>query len=47
MVRVVRKEGALRAGVRGNCSSGMDGSNPITRRYPERGSANFSGRFRY
>ena len=29
MVRVVGKEGALRAGVCGNCSSGMDGSKKI------------------
>ena len=32
MVRVVGKEGALGAGVGGNCSSGMDGSKTITRR---------------
>ena len=38
MVRVVGKEGALGAGVGGNCSSGMDGSETITRRYPGRGS---------
>ena len=38
MVRVVGKEGALGAGVGGNCSSGMDGSETITRRYPRRGS---------
>ena len=31
MVRVVEKEGALGAGVGGNCSSGMDGSKKITR----------------
>ena len=30
MVRVVGKEGALGAGVGGNCSSGMDGSETIT-----------------
>ena len=29
MVRVVGKEGALGAGVGGNCSSGMDGSKTI------------------
>ena len=33
MVRVVGKEGALGARVGGNCSSGMDGSETITRRY--------------
>ena len=38
MVRVVAKENALEAGVGGNCSSGMDGSKKITRRYPGRGS---------
>ena len=38
MVRVVGKQGALGAGVGGHCSSGMDGSETITRRYPERGS---------
>ena len=37
MVRVVGKEGALGAGVGGNCSSGMDGSKKITKRYPGRG----------
>ena len=37
MVRVVGKEGALVARVGGNCSSGMDGSKKITRRYPGRG----------
>ena len=31
MVRVVRKEGALRAGEGGNCSSGMDGFEKIMR----------------
>ena len=30
-----------------NCSSGMDGSKTITRRYPGRGSAYYSGGFRY
>ena len=34
MVRVVGKEGALGAGVGGNCSSGMDGFETIARRYP-------------
>ena len=29
-MRVVGKEGALRAGVGGNCSSGMDGSKTIS-----------------
>ena len=47
MVRVVGKEGALGEVVGVNCSSGMDGSKTITRRYPERGSAYFSGGFRY
>ena len=47
MVRVVGKEGALRAGVSGNCSSGMDGSEKITRRYPGRGSMYYSGGVRY
>ena len=46
MVRVVGKEGALEAGVGGNCSSGMDGSETITRRYPGRGSVYYSGGFR-
>ena len=36
-MRVVGKEGALGAGVGGNCSSGMDGSGTITRRYAGRG----------
>ena len=47
MVRVVGKEGALGARVGGNCSSGMDGSKTITRRYPGRGSVYYSGGFRY
>ena len=38
MVWVVGKEGALGAGVGGNCSSGMDGSKTISRRCPGRGS---------
>ena len=38
MVRVMGKEGALGAGVGGNRSSGMDGSETITRRYPGHGS---------
>ena len=38
MVRVVGKEWALGAGVGGNCSSGMDGSKNIMRRYPGGGS---------
>ena len=42
MVRVVGK-----AGVGGNCSSGMDGSKTITRRYPGRGSVYYFGGFRY
>ena len=37
MVRVVGKEGALGAGVGGNCGSGMDGSKKTTKRYPGRG----------
>ena len=37
MVRVVGKEGALGAGVGVNCSSGMDGSKKITKRYSGRG----------
>ena len=37
MVRVVGKEGALGAGMGGNCRSGMDGSKKITKRYPGRG----------
>ena len=36
-MRVVGKEGALGAGVGGNCSSGMDGSKTITKRYSGRG----------
>ena len=47
MVRVVGKEGALGTGVGGNCSSGMDGSETITRRYPGRGRVYYSGGFRY
>ena len=47
MVREVGKEGALGAGVGGNCSSGMDGSKTITRRYPGRGIVYHSGVFRY
>ena len=38
MVRVVGKERALGTGVGGNCSSDMDVSETITRRYPGRGS---------
>ena len=38
MVRVVGKEEALGAGVGGNCSSGTDGSEKITKRYPGSGS---------
>ena len=45
MERVVGKEGALGAGVVGNCSSGMDGSETIPRRYPVRGSVYYSGGF--
>ena len=37
MVRVVGKTGAFGAGVGGNCSSGMDGSKTITKRYSGRG----------
>ena len=40
------KEGALGTGVGGNYSSGMDGSETITRRYPRRGSVYYSGGFR-
>ena len=40
------KKGALGTGVGGNCSSGMDGSETITRRYPGRGSVCYSGGFR-
>ena len=40
------KEGALGAGLGGNCSSGMDGSETITTRYPGRGSVFYSGGFR-
>ena len=39
------KEGALGTGVGGNCSSGMDGSETIARRYPGRGSVDYSGGF--
>ena len=46
MVRVVGKQGALGAGVGGNCRSGMDGSETITRRYPGRGDVHYSGVFR-
>ena len=45
MVRVVGKEGSLGAGVGGNCSSGMDGSKAITRRYPGCESVYYSGGF--
>ena len=31
----------------GDCTSGMDGSQIIMRRYPERGSVYFSGGFQY
>ena len=47
MVRVVGKEVALGARGVGDCRSGMDGSKAIIRRYPERGSVCYSGRFRY
>ena len=43
LVRVVGKEGALGTGVGGNCSSGMDGCEKITRQYPGRGSLYYSG----
>ena len=43
MVQVVAKEGALGAGVFGNCSSGMDGFKQMTRQYPGRGSGYYSG----
>ena len=46
MVWVVGKEGALGTGVGGNCSSGMDGSETITRRFPGRRSGYHSGGFR-
>ena len=36
MVWAVEKEGALGTVVGGNCSSGMGGSETITRRYPGR-----------
>ena len=42
MVRVVGKEGALGAGVGGNCSSGMDGSKMITKRHAGRRSVYYS-----
>ena len=47
MVRVVGKEGALGTGVGGNCSSGMDGSKKITKRYSGRGSVYYSDGSRY
>ena len=47
MVRVVGKEGALGTGVGRNCSSGMDGSETITGRYPGRGNVYYSGGFRW
>ena len=47
MVWVVGNGEALGAGVGGNCSSGMDGSKTITRRYPGRGNVYYSGGFRY
>ena len=47
MVRGVGKEGALGAGMGGNCGSGMDGSKTITRRYPGRGSVYYSGGLRF
>ena len=40
------KAGALGTGVGGNCRSGMDCSETITRRYPGRGSVDYSGGFR-
>ena len=40
------KEGASGTGVGGNCSSGMDGSETMTRRYLGRGSVYYSGGFR-
>ena len=46
-MRVVGKEGALGTGVGGNCSSGMDGSKKLTRRYLGRGGVYYSGGFRY
>ena len=47
MVRVVGKKSVWGAGVGGNCSSGMDGSKTIMRRYPGGGSVYYSGGFRY
>ena len=44
---MARKEGALGSGVGGNCSSSINGSKKITRRYPGRGSVYYSGGFRY
>ena len=38
--------GGVGTGVGGNCTSGMDGSETITRRYPGRGSVNYSGGLR-
>ena len=46
MVWVVGKEGALGTGLGGNCSSGMEGSKKITKRYPGRGSVYYSAGFR-
>ena len=39
--------GALGAGVDGNYNSGMDVSKTLIRRYPGRGSVDYSGGFRY
>ena len=40
------REGTLGTRVGGDCSSGMDGSETITRRYPGRRSVYYSGGFR-
>ena len=45
-MRVVGKKGALVAGVGGNGSRGMDGSETITRRCPGRGTVYYAGGFR-
>ena len=41
------KGGGVGGGGGGNCSSGMDGSKTIKRRYPGRGSVYYSSGFRY
>ena len=47
MVRVVGKEGALGTRGGGNCSSGMDGSKTIMRRYPGRERVYYFDGFRH